>query len=372
MNPIDQLHRLGQSMWYDNIERRILSDGTLAGMVKRGEIRGVTSNPSIFNKAISGSKDYDQDLMPLAKAGKNKEEIYESLAVADIQAACDLFLPLYTETRGGDGYVSMEVSPYLARETDRTLIEASRLWNLVSRPNLMVKIPATKEGLPAITQAIEKGININVTLIFSLGRYREVMESYIRGLEYRLGQDKPVDSIASVASFFVSRIDTNIDSRLRDLVEQGMASSVQAEDLQGKIAIASARLAYDLHKSVFSSERFSGLRAIGAQVQRPLWASTSTKNPDYPDTMYVNELIGPNTVNTVPPKTLIAFKDHGEVALTLESCLECARNAMDNLETVGISLKHVTEELEVQGVKSFADAFTELLESIEQRRLAVA
>jgi transaldolase len=370
MNSIEQLHKLGQSIWFDNIERRLLTSGVLAEMIQRGEIRGVTSNPSIFNKAISGSKDYDQDLIPLAKQGKNKEEIYESLAVADIQAACDLFMPLYQETGGGDGYVSLEVSPYLARDTQGTLTDALRLWNWVAKPNLMVKIPATREGLPAISQGIENGVNINVTLIFSLDRYHEVMDAYLIGLERRLERGEPIDNIASVASFFVSRIDTNVDDRLWELVDRGKVLMVRAREMQGTLAIASARLAYKMHKAVFSSERFARLSSQGARAQRPLWASTSTKNPDYLDTMYVDELIGPGTVNTVPPKTLEAFKDHGKVALTLDSNLDKAQNALDDLASIGISLDEVTQELEVQGVKSFADAFTELLESVDQRRLA--
>lgn len=370
MNPIEQLHKLGQSIWFDNIERHLLTSGLLAEMIQKGEIRGVTSNPSIFNQAISGTGDYDQDLIPLAKGGKNREEIYEALAVSDIQAACDLFMPLYQETAGGDGFVSLEVSPYLARDTDGTLADALRLWNWVARPNLMVKIPATREGLPAISRAIESGVNINVTLIFSLERYREVMDAYLLGLEHRLDRGESIESVASVASFFVSRIDTYIDDRLWDLVDRGKALLVRARELQGTVAIASARMAYRMHKTVFSSERFEQLRAKGAQVQRPLWASTSTKNPDYPDTMYVDELIGPGTVNTVPPKTLVAFKDHGKVAQTLDSSLDAARNTLEDLASVGISLDEVTKELEIQGVKSFANAFSELLESVEQRRKA--
>lgn len=369
MNPIEKLHQLGQSIWYDNIERRLITTGALEGMVMRGEIRGITSNPSIFNNAISNSRDYDQELIPLAKEGKTKEEIYEALVIADIRAACDIFLPLYFKSFGADGYVSFEVNPYLASNTDETLTEAERLWNLINRPNLMVKIPATVEGLPAITQAIRKGININVTLIFSIERYKKVIDAYMQGLDQRLQADERIDQIASVASFFVSRIDTNIDKRLLDMVDNGNLSLNRARELLGKIAIASAKLAYDFHKQVFSSARFKDLQKQGGRIQRPLWASTSTKNSRYPDTMYVDQLIGPNTINTVPPSTLVAFRNHGCVTLTLESDLEVSKKVLRDLDALGISLQEVTQELEVQGVRTFSDAFATLLDSIERRRL---
>jgi transaldolase len=359
MNSIQKLHSLDQSIWYDNIERRLLNNGELAGMIERGEIRGVTSNPSIFNNAIANSSDYDEALLPLAKRGLSKVDIYENLAVADIQAACDLFLPLYGETRAGDGYVSLEVSPFLANDTEGTAADAARLWAWVERPNLMIKIPATKAGLPAITTSIAAGINVNVTLIFSVNRYQEVMEAYLKGLEQRLAAGEPIDHVASVASFFVSRIDSHIDARLGD-----------QSDLEGKVAIANAKVAYAAHKEIFSGQRWEALEASGAQVQRALWASTSTKNPDFPDTLYVDQLIGPRTVNTVPPKTLQAYADHGTAELTLEKDLADARSVFVELDALGISMEEVTQELEDAGVKSFADAFTHLLESVEQRRLA--
>jgi transaldolase len=368
-NPIHELHRLGQSVWYDNIERRLLADGTLAEMVANGTIRGITSNPSIFKQAIASSSDYDEALVPLAKKGLGKEAIYEALAVADIRAACDLFLPLYQESHGGDGYVSLEVSPYLAHDTQGTLADARRLWALVERPNLMVKIPATKAGLPAITAAIAEGININVTLIFALERYQQVMEAYLEGLEHRLEAGKRLEHVASVASFFVSRIDTHVDSHLEALASRNPAVAGRAEALLGKAAIASARLAYDLHLRVFQGERFLGLKNKGARGQRPLWASTSTKNPAYPDTRYVDELVGPYTVNTIPPKTLAAFEAHGVVARTLDKDLQGAKEVMEQLAALGISMVEVTDELETQGVKAFADSYTELLDSIEARRL---
>lgn len=370
MNPIEKLHSLGQSIWYDNIERRLLENGELAGMIARGEIRGVTSNPSIFHNAIAKSNDYDAELIPLAKAGKSKEEIYEALAIADIQAACDLFRPLYDETKGGDGFVSLEVSPYLARDTQGTLADAKRLWGLVDRPNLMIKIPGTKEGLPAISDALAEGINVNVTLIFSIKRYLRVLDAFQRGLEKRLNARKPIAHVASVASFFVSRIDSNVDNRLQMGVDQGRILVVQARELLGKVAIANAKLAFKANKDFFCDTCWRYLNEEGAQVQRALWASTSTKDPSYPDTMYIDELIGPNTINTVPPKTLAAFADHGSAALTLAADIEAAVEVMDDLADMGISMDEITQELEIQGVASFADAFTALLASIEKRRLA--
>ena len=365
---IDELHALGQALWYDNIERGILKNGALAQMITDGDIRGVTSNPSIFKKAIAQTSEYDRALVPLAKKGLDKVGIYEALAVEDIQAAADLFAPLYRESSGGDGYVSMEVSPFLAHDTQGTLKDAKRIWAMVDRPNLMVKIPATKEGLPAITEAIAEGMNINVTLIFSLDRYQEVMQAYLSGLEKRLEQGLPIDGIASVASFFVSRIDTNVDKRLDAIAEAEGSKTSKAAALKGKLAVASAKLAYQEFRKTFNSPRFKALEKRGANIQRPLWASTSTKNPAYPDTLYVDSLIGPHTVNTVPPKTLKAFKDHGTVALTLEQGVEDARSVFAEVEALGVSMAAVTQELEDKGVESFADAFTALLASIEDRR----
>ncbi len=366
MNAVEQLHSLGQSIWYDNIEHRLLVNGELKAMISRGDIRGVTSNPSIFNNAIAKSSDYDEMLIPLARQGLTKVEIYETLAVTDIQAACDLFGTLYDQTQGADGYVSLEVSPYLARNTEGTCLEAARLWKWVDRPNLMIKIPATVEGLPAVTRTIAAGINVNVTLIFSIERYKAVMEAYLQGLEQRLGAGQPIDTIASVASFFVSRIDTEIDNRLDAIVNAGN-STKQVRALQGKIAVANAKIAYAVHKKIFQGERWETLQAQGGGIQRALWASTSTKNAAYPDTKYVDELIGPDTVNTIPPQTLKNFSDHGTATLTLTTELAAAQLAMDNLAELGVSMADVTEKLENNGVQSFADAFTVLLDSIEKR-----
>jgi transaldolase len=287
MNATLKLLEAGQSVWYDNIQRVLLKNGELAGMVERGEIRGVTSNPTIFMNAITKSQDYDNSLLPLASSNLSNEEIFFTLAIEDIQEAADLFHELYEEIGGGDGYVSLEVSPYLANDTVNTLAQAEELWQRVNRPNLMVKIPATKAGIPAITEAIASGININVTLIFSLERYAEVMDAYLKGLEQRVEAGLPIDKIASVASFFVSRVDTKIDPHLQKIVDAGVPDSQKAKSLLGNAAIANARLAYADYKVVFTSERFQKLKDKGASVQRPLWASTSTKNPAYHDVMYV-------------------------------------------------------------------------------------
>lgn len=356
--PIKKLTSLGQSLWYDNIQRKLLVNGELNAMIERGDIRGVTSNPTIFQNAIAKTNDYDAALIPLAWAGWDAEKIFWQLAVEDIQEACDLFAPLYEKTRGGDGYVSIEVSPLLARDTEGTIKQAQELWERVNRPNLMVKIPATREGIPAIRVSIAAGINVNVTLIFSLARYTEVMDAYLAGLEDRVAKELPVQQIASVASFFVSRVDTKIDPRLPE-----------DSPLRGKAAVANAKLAYEAFESIFTSPRFATLKArFRARVQRPLWASTGTKNPAYPDTLYVDELIGPDTVNTVPPATLDAFRDHGSAKLTITEGLDDAQKIFVDLKALGISMSSVTQELEEEGVKAFDDAFKSLLETIEERR----
>ncbi|MEN8242811.1 MAG: transaldolase [Chloroflexota bacterium] len=362
--------QLGQSLWYDNIQRKLLENGDMAAMVANGEIYGVTSNPSIFHNAIGKSKDYDAALIPLAKAGKNAVEIYETLAVDDIQQAADLFQELYIKSEKVDGYVSLEVNPDLANNTAETISEAKRLWALVDRPNLMIKIPATKAGIPAVSAVIAAGINVNVTLIFSLERYQAVMDAYLTGLEERLSAGEPIDGIASVASFFISRVDTNVDNKLAAQIKTGKLDQTAAASLFGKAALANAKLAYQEFKTVFEDQRFSELKAKGAQLQRPLWASTSTKNPDYPDVLYIDELIGPDTVNTVPPNTLVQFNDHGNVALSLETGLPDAGQVFADLEAAGVSIDQVTEELEEAGVQAFSDAFHALLETVETRRQA--
>ncbi len=369
MNSIEILRSLGQSLWLDNIQRSQLENGEFAAMIARGDIRGVTSNPSIFHNAIAKSHDYDAAILPMAWSGWTAEQIFWQLAFEDIRAAADLFLPLYTETKGTDGYVSLEVSPYLAHNTEATIAQVRHLWETVDRPNLMIKIPATKEGLPAIRQSIAAGINVNVTLIFSIERYKEVVDAYLSGLEDRLfGPNLPAPlplqgrgkrGVGSVASFFVSRVDTKVDKLLPE-----------GSSLRGKAAVANTKLAYEEFRSVFDGPRFAKLQAAGGRVQRPLWASTSTKNPAYPDTLYVDELIGPATVNTVPPQTLEAFREHGKAEVTVMRDLDGARQVIADLEAVGISMAQVTQELEDEGVRAFADAFTDLLKTIDGRREA--
>ncbi|MBL8061497.1 MAG: bifunctional transaldolase/phosoglucose isomerase [Anaerolineales bacterium] len=359
---IKKLTSLGQSLWYDNIQRKLLVNGELKAMIERGDIRGVTSNPTIFQNAIAKTNDYDAALIPLAWGGWDAEKIFWQLAVEDIQQACDLFRPLYEESKAGDGYVSLEVSPYLARDTEGTIKQAQELWDRVNRPNLMVKIPATKEGVPAIRASIAAGINVNVTLIFSLARYAEVMDAYLIGLEDRVAKNLPIQNIASVASFFVSRVDSKVDPKLPE-----------DSPLRGKAAVANAKLAYEQFEAIFTSPRFASLKArFRARVQRPLWASTGTKNPKYSDTLYVDELIGPDTVNTVPPATLDAFRDHGTANLTVTRDLDGIQKIFVDLKALGISMSSVVQELEEEGVKAFADAFKSLLESIDERRKSAA
>ena len=367
--PIEQVHELGQSLWYDNIERSLLENGELARLISQGDIRGITSNPTIFNNAIAKSNTYDSDLFTMAWSGYSAAQIYDRLTIDDIRDAADLFLPLYRSSKGGDGFVSLEVNPLLAHDTKGTVAEAKRLWQAVDRPNLMVKIPATSEGIPAIRQSIAAGINVNVTLIFSMARHREVMEAYICGLEDRLKDSLPLRNIASVASFFVSRIDTKADKQLQALAQANNPRFASASRLLGQIGIANARLAYQQFRTVFSSERFARLQERGARLQRPLWASTSTKNPAYPATMYVDELIGPDTINTVPPHTLDVFRQEGKVVLTLAGGLESASQVFAEAGAIGVSIDQITQELEVEGVQAFSDSFKALLATIDTRRL---
>lgn len=363
MNPIEKITTFGQSIWYDNIQRGLLSRSAknsasgLEEMIRNGDIKGVTSNPSIFHNAISKTSEYDDALIPLALADVDAETIFWELAIDDIRKACDQFLPLYQQTSKTDGYVSLEVNPLLANDTDGTVQQATELWKKVDRPNLMIKIPATKAGLPAVKRMISAGVNINVTLIFSIERYREVMNAYLLGLEERLLNNQDIEDVHSVASFFVSRVDSKIDPRLSE-----------RPDLAGKAAIANAKLAYEAFREVFSGSRFGKLQLAKANYQRPLWASTGTKNPNYSDVLYVNELIGPATVNTVPPATLAAFKDHGEVSSTLLVGLEESKMLFLELEKFGISINQVTEELEEEGIKAFKEAFLALLATIDERK----
>ena len=367
-----KLAEIGQSLWYDNIQRSILQDGNLERMISEGKVKGVTSNPSIFQKAISTSKDYDIQLKPMAWSGMDAESIFWQLAIEDIRSAADLLLPIYKDTDHKDGYVSLEVNPLYAHDTRKTVDEARNLWAQVDKPNLMIKIPATVEGLPAITEVISHGINVNVTLIFSLERYAAVMEAYLAGLEKAVAAGIDLSSIASVASFFVSRMDTKVDALLEKKWQSGEITRDIFDLLKGKSAIANARMAYQLFLKTFGSQQFYALRSAGAQLQRPLWASTSTKNPDYRDVVYVEELIGADTVNTVPPATLDAFFDHGKAENTIDHDLDQAAITFSKLEEIGIPVTQVTDELELEGVASFADAFSQLLKAVESRRQAAA
>ena len=366
-NQIHQAYELGQSFWLDYIRRDLLNSGELEALIEAGEIRGITSNPSIFKQAIGESDLYLDAMRPLAHAGWSAERIFETLAIEDIRGAADLFLPTYEGTDGRDGFVSIEVNPDLAFDTEKTLDEARRLWELVSRPNLMVKIPATKAGVPAIEEAIFEGININVTLIFSLERYSEVMEAYVDGLDRRVASGQPVERIASVASFFVSRVDSAVDSQLETIIRDEGAGAERAHALLGTAAIANAKLAYAQFKLTFESERFGQLREVGARLQRPLWASTSTKNPAYSDVLYIEELIGQFTVNTVPPKTVDAFRDHGVAEARLEAGLSESIAQLQALGALGVSLDEVTSDLERDGVRAFADAYASLIETVGAR-----
>jgi len=367
VNPVQQLLELGQSVWLDYIRKDLLESGELARLIAAGEVRGVTSNPTIFQQAFGSSSLYDNAARPLAQAGWSDEQVFESLAVDDIRAATDLFLPLYERSEGADGFVSIEVSPRLAYNTPATLDEARRLWSEVNRPNVMIKIPATEPGLSAIEQAIAEGINVNVTLVFSLKRYSQVMQAYLQGLERRLQAGHSLGHVASVASFFVSRVDTLVDGLLEALLREEGPKAPRAAALLGKAAIANAKLAYAQFKAFFEDERFNRLRREGARPQRPLWASTSTKNPAYRDVVYVENLIGPHTVNTLPPATLVAFREHGEAAATIEQRLSAARAQLEALEELGISMERVTDQLEREGVQKFAESFEGLLERLGAR-----
>lgn len=369
-NPLLELRKLGQSVWFDNIERSLVTSGELRRMIEEDGLGGVTSNPAIFEKAISGSDDYTEQLTDLARDNKSPLEIYEALAVRDIQAAADTLASVYEATDGVDGFVSLECSPLLANDTQGTIEEAKRLWKWLDRKNVMIKIPGTPEGIPAIEECIYEGININITLLFSLTAYEQTIEAYLRGLERRAAEGKPVDRIASVASFFVSRIDSAVDKKLEEMISQSESEDEKAQlgSLSGRIAIANAKMAYQIFKASFNGARFGALKNKGARVQRPLWASTSTKNPAYSDVYYVESLIGADTVDTIPPATLKAFRDHGDARLTIEENLDQERARLDLLEKIGISLKAVTQQVLDDGVRLFVQPFEKLLKTIETRR----
>ena len=364
----------GQSAWQDDISRDMLNQGAIARAIKETGIRGLTSNPTIFEKAIAAGNAYDTSVAELVAQGVEDLDIFESVAVADIQAACDLFRDLYDSSNGGDGYVSIEVSPLGARDAERTEADARRLWKSVNRPNLMVKIPGTLEGSPVIQQMLDEGININVTLLFSVEAYERVARAYIAALKARHARGESIDRIASVASFFVSRVDALVDKQLDALIAEATndAKKAELEALKGKAAIANAKLAYKSFQDIFSGSEWDTLVAADAKVQRPLWASTSVKNPAYPDTLYVDELIGPDTVNTMPRPTIEAFLDHGTVKRTIDTGVEEAARTMAALEAAGIDFQAVTDQLEEEGIASFVKSFESLLAGVASKRAQLA
>ncbi len=368
-NPLHELHGQGQSVWLDYIRRGILENGELERMIRDFDLRGVTSNPSIFEQAIGDSTDYDEELERLAGEGLGGEAAYERLAVSDIQRAADLFRGVHDASGGTDGFVSLEVSPELAHDTEGTLADARRLWKWVDRPNVMIKVPGTEAGLPAIEQLLSEGINVNVTLLFSLQGYERVMEAFLRGIERRVDAGEPVERVASVASFFVSRVDSAVDAQLGKIAggDADEERKKRAKSLMGRAAIDNAKVAYARFQETFGGERWARLKAAGAQIQRPLWASTSTKNPEYRDVIYVEELIGPDTVNTMPLATVEAFADHGVARRTVDAELDRAREELAALASLGVDLGAVTEQLQVEGVDKFAKSFREMLATVGEK-----
>ena len=363
-NPLKGLLDFGQSPWMDYIRRDLLTSGELKRVIENDGLRGMTSNPAIFEKSILGSTLYSDILNAPEAKTLDAKGLYERIAIRDVQDACDIFKPVYQQSKRRDGYVSLEVSPYLANDTKGTLEEARRLWKAVGRDNLMIKVPATPEGIPAIRQLLEEGLNINITLLFAQSAYEKVAEAFIAALEARAIKGLDLGHIASVASFFVSRIDTLVDSNVDELEKSATGAKKDLlESVRGKIAIANAKLTYQKYQELFGGPRWKALAGKGAQTQRLLWASTSTKNPKYRDVLYVEELIGADTVDTIPPATFDAFRDHGQLRNTLTEDVAAAANTMENLGKAGISMKEVTDKLLVDGVKLFADAFKQLLEA---------
>jgi len=371
-NPLLELHEYGVSVWYDNIQRAMFQSGELQRLMKEG-IRGMTSNPTIFKNAIVNGQEYLADIAALASPQTPPFEIYESLAIADVGAAADVLRPLFDQSFGQDGYVSIEVSPFLAHETQATLEEARRLFATLQRPNIMIKVPATPAGLPAARTLIGEGINVNVTLLFSVTVYRQVAAAYLDGLETYAATGGDLSQVASVASFFVSRVDTLADKLLQAKIEASADEAQQAHlrDLQGKLAVANAKVAYQAFREIFGAPRFQRLADKGAQVQRVLWASTGTKNPAYSDVMYVEELIGAPTINTMPPATIEAFKDHGRLRNSLEQDVAQAEAVITKIEAAGLSVKAITAQLLDQGVAFFSQSFEELLAAVAEQAQAV-
>ena len=371
-NPLIKLETLGQSIWLDYIRHDLIASGDLRRLIEEDGLQGMTSNPAIFEKAIAESTIYDQDIRQMALKQKRVNEIYEALSQRDVQDAADEFRSVYDSTDGKDGYVSLEVNPHLAHDTLGTIEEARRLWAALSRPNVLIKVPATVEGLIAIHQLISEGININVTLLFGLPRYRQVAQAYIAGLETRAAQGNPINHIASVASFFLSRIDTMVDPMIDKLINSDGEQASIARKIHGQVAISSAKVAYQIYKEIFEGPRFKKLADSGARVQRLLWASTGTKNPDYSDIKYIEEIIGPDTINTVPMETINAYRDHGKPKLCLQQDSKEANEVMAQLPQLSINIDKVTQELEDKGVDKFNEPFDKLLEAIVKKSSAIA
>jgi transaldolase len=370
-NPLIGLKELGQSVWLDNLSRKLINSGELKRLIDEDGLSGITSNPTIFQKAISGSPDYDASLRRMLDQGnKEEKELFLGLVLEDISAAADMLWPVYRATHGLDGFVSIEVSPDLAYETEATIGEAKRLFSAIGKRNILVKVPATREGLPAIEQLIGEGVNVNITLLFSIERYEKVMEAYLKGMEKRMSKGQPIDEIASVASFFVSRVDTLTDKLLGTRLSS--AGSKDERDkiagLLGKAAVANAKIAYKKYKQIFSGSRFLALREKGGRLQRILWGSTGTKNPAYSDIKYVEELIGPDSINTMTEATIKAFRDHGQVRMTIGDGLEETERLFQELKSIGIDIDDVTEQLEREGVELFSDSFFSLLKEIAKKR----
>jgi transaldolase len=373
-NPLLRLVELGQSVWYDYIRRDLYQGPELRRLIEEDGLRGMTSNPTIFQQAIAKTELYDDDIRRLGEQGLPPAEIFEALEVADVSRAADAFRPVYERTGGDDGFVSIEVGPHLALDTAGSIVEARRLWQRCERPNVMVKIPGTGPGIPAIQKCLAEGININITLLFSVERHREVMEAYLSALEARIAAGQPVDRLRSVASFFVSRVDTLVDKRLDAIAGDAFRPERQrqlARELRGKTGIANARLAYRAFEEAFSGERFARLRAQGASRQRPLWASTSAKDPAFPDLYYAEALIAPDSVDTLPRETFEAYKDHGNPRVRIHDDLDRAQDVMDGLAELGIEESQVSEELEQEGVRKFSDSYDSLLQAVEEKEKAV-
>ena len=370
--PLHELHAHGQSVWLDFLSRDLVDSGELARLVADEGVRGMTSNPTIFQEAIKGSDTYDEDIRRLGAEGLTPEAMFEAIAVDDISAACDVLRPVFDDSGMTDGFVSLEVSPRLAHDTEGTVEEARRLVAAVDRPNLMIKVPATPAGLPAVETLITEGVNVNITLIFAQAVYRGVVEAFLSALENRAALGEPVDDVASVASTFVSRIDTAVDTRLEQLLAERPDDADEIRSLLGKAAVANSKAVYQIFEETSAGERYKALAADGAQPQRPLWASTSTKNPDYPATLYVDELIGPNTVNTMPSVTMDAFREQGEVQPTVSSDPDYWSGVLDRLAALGVDLDAIMDQLQEEGVQKFIDSYDDLLNDLEAKAGALA